>query len=236
MTSVRTVPRVSCVVPAYNEGPRISAVLDIVIAHPLIDQVIVVDDGSTDNTVSVIGLHEKAALIQMPSNGGKTRALAAGILAADGEFMLLVDADLCGLQAQDLTRLLTPVLCGEADMGISLRRNAPGLWRRIGLDYISGERVFARSLVISDLAALHRLPRFGFEVWLNQIVVRRKMRLAIVSWPSVDSPTKARKAGLLVGLTMDARMIMDLAKAVGPVSLLRQILDMRQLRVRPKSP
>ncbi|WP_116135110.1 glycosyltransferase [Tropicimonas sp. IMCC34043] len=231
MTPAPTAPRVSCIVPAFNEGPRIGAVLATVTGHPLIDQVIVIDDGSTDDTAAIVEAHEGATLIRMGANGGKTLALAAGIAAADGPLLLLVDADLCGLQAQDLTALLTPVLRGDAGMAISLRRNAPRLWHWIGLDYISGERVLARSLIEGDLTALPDLPRFGFEVWLNGIVVRRQTRLAVVAWPGVDSPAKARKAGLVRGSLMDLGMVLDLVKAAGPMSLLSQILRMRRQRV-----
>ena len=45
-------PNVSCIIPAYNEGPRIAQVLDIVRVQPLVDEVIVVDDGSQDDTVA----------------------------------------------------------------------------------------------------------------------------------------------------------------------------------------
>ena len=47
------VTELSCIIPAYNEAPRIAAVLEAVLAHPLITEVIVVDDGSQDNTAEV---------------------------------------------------------------------------------------------------------------------------------------------------------------------------------------
>jgi cellulose synthase/poly-beta-1,6-N-acetylglucosamine synthase-like glycosyltransferase len=47
--------RLSCIIPAYNEAARIGAVLDAVLGHPWIDEVIVVDDGSTDQTARVWG-------------------------------------------------------------------------------------------------------------------------------------------------------------------------------------
>ena len=69
--------RVTCLLPAYNEAPRIGAVLDVVTRHPLIHEVIVIDDGSTDATANVAA-RKGVTLILMPQNGGKSRAIAAG--------------------------------------------------------------------------------------------------------------------------------------------------------------
>ncbi|MDR3369774.1 glycosyltransferase [Rhodoferax sp.] len=226
------VRRISCVIPAYNEGPRIKAVLDVVAAHPLIDEIIVVDDGSSDDTAAFITGREKVVLISLPKNGGKTRALAAGLAQAQGTYLLLVDSDLIGLGVAELTALILPVLEGRADMAISLRRNAPGLWHLIGIDYISGERMLRRSLIADRLAELDALPRFGFEVWLNRICIDAATRLAVVEWGHVDSPMKSRKYGALRGIVADLRMMADLLHSAGPWQLVRQIVRMRKLRVR----
>lgn len=230
------VRRISCIVPAYNEGPRIKAVLDVVAAHPLIDEVIVVDDGSSDHTAALASGWEKVNLVCLAKNGGKTRALATGIAKARGTYLLLVDSDLIGLGAAELTALILPVLNDQADMAISLRRNAPGLWHLIGIDYISGERVLRRSLIADRLAELDSLPRFGFEVWLNQICIEAATRLAVVEWGRVDSPIKSHKYGVLQGIAADFLMIADLLRTAGPLQLVQQIVRMRNLRVRQPSP
>lgn len=225
------VRRISCVIPAYNEGPRIKAVLDVVAAHPLIDEIIVVDDGSSDDTAVFTSGREKVRLISLSKNGGKTRALAAGLAQAHGTYLLLVDSDLVGLGVTELTALILPVLDGRADMAISLRRNAPGLWHLIGIDYISGERMLRRSLIADRLAELDALPRFGFEVWLNRICIDAAARLAVVEWSHVDSPMKSHKYGALRGIVADLRMMADLLHSSGPWQLVRQIVRMRNLRV-----
>ncbi|HZZ05690.1 glycosyltransferase [Paraburkholderia sp.] len=51
---LRRPPRISCVICAYNEAPRICAVLAVACAHPLLDEIIVVDDGSTHGTAEVV--------------------------------------------------------------------------------------------------------------------------------------------------------------------------------------
>ena len=222
---------VSCIIPAYNEAARIAAVLEQVRGHPLIDEVIVVDDGSSDGTSAVVARVAGVRLISLSQNVGKTAALAQGIAQAQGSFLLLVDADLIGLSAADLTALITPVVQGKADLSISLRRNAPLLWHLIGLDYISGERVMAKTLIAPQLAALTSLPKFGFEVFLNRLSIAAGQRIAVVAWPKVISPMKSAKYGAWAGLRGDIGMIRDMMRAVPPLALLAQILAMRRLRV-----
>lgn len=235
MSAVRA-PRVSCVVPAFNEAARIGRVLAAVAGHPLVDEVIVVDDGSTDATADTVADAARdlpgLRLVRLGRNGGKTGALRAGLLLARAPTVLLLDADLVGLRPVDVTALLRPVLDGTADVAISLRGNAPWPWRLIGLDYISGERVLPMDLLRPHLGALVDLRPFGFEVWLNRLCIERRARIAVVPWPAVRSPFKRSKAGLRAGLRSDVGMMRDIFRTVSPLGALGQIVAMRALRVR----
>lgn len=221
--------RVSCLIPAHNEAARIGAVLDAAVGHPLIDEVIVIDDGSTDATGRVAD-RTGVRLLHIARNGGKTRALAAGIALSRGQYLLFLDADLIGLTPSDLTRLLMPVLTGTAITSISLRRNAPFLWRWIGLDYISGERVLPRSMIEPHAETLGTLPRFGIEVFINTLWISTRKPIAVVRWDGVESPAKARKKGLVAGVIADAEMLADILRTVGPLMVLRQILGILRQR------
>ena len=113
----------TCVIPAYNEQARIGAVLAAVLDHPLIDDVLVVDDGSKDATSDVVRRFPKARLITLAQNGGKTAALARAFAETRSEVILLIDADLVGLSPAHLTALITPVTQGRATMSISVSRS-----------------------------------------------------------------------------------------------------------------
>ena len=91
-----TKPNISIVIPAYNEALGIVAVLqqifDVVDKMAQTFEILVVDDGSHDNTAQ-LAQEAGATVIQHPYNIGNGAAVKAGIRAAQGEFVLLMDAD-----------------------------------------------------------------------------------------------------------------------------------------------
>lgn len=222
-------PDFTCLIPAYNEAARIGAVLDAVAGHSWLSDVIVVDDGSTDGTGD-IARASGARVIRTTGNLGKTMALVQGLGRVSTSHVVLIDADLTGLTGAALTALIDPVRSGRAAAAISLRGNAPRTWRLIGLDYISGERVIPRAILAGQDAELSRLPRFGFEVFLNRLLIAQGDPVAVVKWPAVASPSKAAKRGVLAGLWADAEMMADIFRTIGPLECLRQIMALRELR------
>ncbi|MFT4020653.1 MAG: glycosyltransferase family 2 protein [Acinetobacter sp.] len=225
--------KLSCIIPAYNESPRIAKVLDAVCGHPRIHEIIVVDDLSTDNTAE-IAQRAGVRVIRLDHNQGKSNAVAEGIAMASGSHILLLDADLRGLDMQDISDLIEPVWSGQADVTLSLRQNSPWVWRLIGLDYISGERVFRRDQVIDRLDELRKLARFGLEVWLNNLWLDHDLKIKVVHWPTVISPYKSSKMGWLQGIRADFRMLKDIFSTVPLSKAIMQIVLMwfRQRKVK----
>lgn len=226
---------VSCIIPAYNEAGRIAHVLRVALSHPDITQVIFVDDGSHDGTPDiaeeVAGNHPVFQLIRQPQNGGKSRAIATGIQAATGRHLLFLDSDLVGVKHTDLSALIAPVLEGDSDVALSLRRNAPRVWHWIGLDYISGERIMPRALLAEHTDRISALRSFGLEVFLNRLWIAEGLTVSVVQWPEVDSPLKAQKYGMIAGVLADVRMLADMFRTVTPMTALKQIVALRGMRV-----
>lgn len=223
-------PRVSCIIPAWNEAERLPAVLAAVVGHPLVAEVIVVDDGSSDDTAGTAERSGARVLIQTP-NRGKSAAVARGLTAAAGEVVLLLDADLIGLNGDHVRDLLEPVLSRRADVSISLRSNAPRMWHLIGLDYISGERAMPRSMLDGHLERIAKLRSFGLEVHLNRLWLSRGAGVAVVRLRGVESPSKMKKQGFWCGIRADARMMGDILRSFGVAEVFRQISRLRRARV-----
>jgi glycosyltransferase involved in cell wall biosynthesis len=220
---------VSCIVCAYNEADRIQNILDVIVGHPAIAEVIVVNDGSTDATAAMLQRYPTVQALSHTPNRGKTYALSRGIAAARCDHLMLLDADLAGVTSADIDALAAPVLRGEAEVSISLRSNSLWIYRRLGLDFVSGERVAPKWLLKDAVQAMQRLPRWGGEVYMNEIFIRYGCRIAVVRWPRVLNVRKYQKTGLWRGTLAEAKMIADAFQVLTPVGVVRQNLRLLKL-------
>jgi glycosyltransferase involved in cell wall biosynthesis len=213
---------ISCVICAYMEAPRIGAVLSAVAGHPLLKEIIVVDDGSTDATAAAVSRFSCITLLRQAENRGKSRALVAGLRAASGELILSLDADLKYLTPADISALAEPILSGEADMSISIRKNSLPIYRAIGLDFVSGERLIPRSLLAAHFEEIEKLPPFGIESFMNRCIIGEKLRIRIVRLENVINTRKSEKMGAWRGTLADWKMALDVLRVISPFEMFRQ--------------
>ncbi|HHY97989.1 MAG TPA: glycosyltransferase family 2 protein [Firmicutes bacterium] len=108
---------VSVVIPAYNESRTIGSTVAAVISTGLANEVIVVDDGSTDDTARRAE-DSGARVIRLEQNKGKGYAMTVGVKSSTSEFVALLDGDL-GDSAKGFTKLLEPIIAGQADLCIA---------------------------------------------------------------------------------------------------------------------
>jgi glycosyltransferase involved in cell wall biosynthesis len=111
--------RITFIVPAYNEAPTIRSVLEDVASVPFDKQVIIVDDGSTDDTAAIVEssigeLDFALTLIRQP-NRGKGAAIRTAIPSIDGDIVVIQDAD-GEYDPADVPRLVDPIIRGVADV------------------------------------------------------------------------------------------------------------------------
>jgi len=118
--------KVSIVVPAYNEAARIGDSLRKIEAFlqrvPWSAEVIVVDDGSTDKTASVVSGMQlaKTRLLHHTANHGKGYAVKSGVLSSAGEYVIFTDADLSA-PIEEMQKLLAEAETHSADVVIGSR-------------------------------------------------------------------------------------------------------------------
>jgi len=102
--------RIAVVVPAQNEVATIAGVIDAVTHHEsFVDDVIVVDDHSCDDTASV-ARHHGARVIHLREATGKGEALAAGVAATDAEIIVFLDGDVLNPGVDYVARMVQPLL------------------------------------------------------------------------------------------------------------------------------
>jgi dolichyl-phosphate beta-glucosyltransferase len=118
----------SIIVPAYNEEHRLPPTLDKLVAfldsQPLRYEIVVVDDGSKDNTVGVVtdamAKIQGLRLVQQPKNRGKGAAVRRGMLEARGQIRIMCDAD-GSMPPTELPKLLAPIVQCKAEIAIGSR-------------------------------------------------------------------------------------------------------------------
>lgn len=233
MSPMRTQPRLSIVVPAYNEherlGPTIHSYLAYCRDRRLEVELIVVDDGSLDATSAVVeslsAEYPELRLIRLAENRGKGYAVRTGVVNARGRLVLFADAD-AATPMSELERLESAIRAG-ADVAIGSRELAgPGvqvqarLYRRvIGRvfhflvetltvrtikDTQCGFKLF-RGPVAHDLFSRMRMNGFSFDVELLMMAQRRGYQIVEVPVNWVHQP------GSKVNLAVDSmRMARDL--------------------------
>lgn len=225
----RTPSGLTCIICAHNEAPRIGGVLGVASPHPLISQVIVVDDGSTDDTARVVRSFPSVEVISLRERCGKSRAFAAGVRAARHDYIMHLDADLRNLTAANITALAEPVLSRGYGMSLSVRRNSLAIYRWLGLDFVSGERVLPKRIVAACLSEIDALPGFGIEAYINARIIEEQLSIAVVVFDNVINTRKAAKVGRLRGTLADWTTALDVLRVLSPLEVVRQNYRMLSL-------
>lgn len=215
--------RVAAIVPAYNEEGRIAAVLQTLTSSPAIDEVIVVDDGSSDRTSDVARKVPGVRVVTLPQNRGKGGAMREGATRTDADVLLFFDADLVGLTPRHVEDLLEPVCSGRATMAMGIFKGGR-LWTDMAQFFapaITGQRAIRREtfLEIPNLESVG----YGIELAINDYVHCQGLVRRDVILRGVTHPMKEEKLGWARGAASRVRMY-------------RQMLKFRlSLRGRPKT-
>ena len=186
----------SVVIPVYNEAATLEKVIERVRQTGLNQEIILVDDGSTDGTRELLeGLRgqQDLKILLHDSNQGKGAALITGFAAATGDVVVIQDADM-EYNPEEFRWLLQPILDGRADVVYGSRFSAPDHvvspgWHRAGNQFITFlcnlvtrlrftdvetcYKMFRREL-IQELVPRLKENRFGIEIEMTAKLARRR--------------------------------------------------------------
>jgi glycosyltransferase involved in cell wall biosynthesis len=200
---------VSTIIPAHNEGKTICGVIKPMLGHSLIDEIIVVDDGSTDDTAKQ-ARSMGVKLISLPTVRGKAAAMSRGVRAARNDVVFFCDADVVGLTPEMVARIVTPVTSGEYGMYVGIRGRKTYWANRLlrVTPILGGERALTRTL-------WNRVPRtykknFQIEIALNFFAKRLGQRMGFTVVHGLSQVIKEKKRGFWLGLWQRLRMMYDI--------------------------
>lgn len=197
MEALDSRPRLSLVMPAFNEEATIRVALERCLAQPFVQEIIVVDDGSSDETVQVLKDFNdpRVRVLEHPENRGKGAAIRTGIQAASGEFVGIQDADL-EYDPSDLARLLVPLDQGLADAVYGSRfmsndyHRVLYYWHSVGNRLLTTASNMLTNINLTDMETCYKVfrreliqsipleeNRFGFEPEITVKLAKRRVRI-----------------------------------------------------------
>jgi glycosyltransferase involved in cell wall biosynthesis len=209
--------KLSVVVPVYNEEKTIAEILKRVQKVGLADEIIVVDDGSSDGTAAIIkklSSDRSIKFIAHPKNMGKGAAVRSGIEAASGEMILVQDADL-EYYPEDYPALIKPIENGSADAVYGSRfmggpRRTTMFWHMVANKMLTFLTNILYNNILTDMETGYKLFRreilqgieirsnsFDFEPEITAKLLKRRARIFEV--PITFNPrdySEGKKIGL----------------------------------------
>lgn len=207
--------RITVLIPAFNEAERIGEVVRAVRSAAWLDKIVVINDGSADETASV-ATAAGADVIDLGANMGKGGALQTGIDATieNTDIYLFLDADLLGLTKLHLRQLVRPLLY-EPDTAMTVGKFASGRLTtdlsQFVLPILNGQRAL-RSDFVRTLPDLSEY-RYGVEVLLSKIAEKRGQKAMEIRLKGLAQVMKEEKQGVMKGTVQRYKMYYECLEA-----------------------
>lgn len=182
--------------PIYNEEATVAEILSRVLAVNRADEIIVVDDGSTDGTAAALQkfTSDRVRIVSHPHNRGKGAAVRSGIQAAHGDLILIQDGDL-EYDPRDIPSLLKPIEEGIADVVFGSRflggpRRPTMFWHMVANKLLTFQTNVLYNTILTDMETGYKLFRretltdihirsnhFDFEPEITAKLLKRHARI-----------------------------------------------------------
>lgn len=165
-------PCLSVIIPVFNEVATIEAAVNAVLAQPIVSQLIIVDDGSTDGTREILArltqLSPKIKVLLHERNQGKGAAIRTGAKEVAGMYVIIQDADL-EYDPREYANLAAPLLEGKADVVFGTRfaggqaHRVLYYWHSVANKVLTTLSNMASNLNLTDMECCYKL--FNSEVF-----------------------------------------------------------------------
>jgi hypothetical protein len=189
----------------------IGSVIKAAEANAFVHEIIVVSDGSTDDTAEV-ARSTSATVIELAHNAGKGEALSIGVHKARGDVLVFLDADLTGFTPAMLSVLVFPVLRNQCEMfTLQRERTLQGIPYLMPSLVLGGERALTRRLWCS--VPKHERTGFQVELALNYHAMRQKRKTGFAVMRGLSHIIKEKKHGFALGLAERAKMTWECIQA-----------------------
>jgi glycosyltransferase involved in cell wall biosynthesis len=196
-------PCLCVVMPVFNEGTTIAEIVGAVLAQRPVQQLIIIDDCSTDSTWEQLQTAARAdarvSVIRHQANQGKGAALRTAFAGVASPYVIIQDGDL-EYDPTEYHRLIAPMLAGQADVVFGSRfigseaRRVLYYWHSVGNKFLTMLSNMATNLNLTDIETCYKAfrreviqkvkiveNRFGFEPEITAKVARMKLRIYEVS-------------------------------------------------------
>ncbi len=190
--------KITAVISAYNEEETVATVVKTTLDSRIIDEVILINDGSTDKTSSNVNpfkSNPKFKYIEYEKNRGKSYAMVEGVEKATGEIIAFIDADILNFEERHIVQLIEPLVNQEVGMVIGHPTENKFDEKLNPLQMLAGERALYKKDILPFLEDI-RATQYGVETMLNLYFKSKGKKIKFEYLWGVYHITKIRKDGI----------------------------------------
>ncbi len=216
---------IAAILPCFNEGPCITDSLTTILNSKHLDEIIVINDGSTDDSLAKLKkFGNKIRLLVNSINLGKSDAVFRGIQSTNTNYVFLIDTDLSRLTSELIDKAIQTGINSQSDLLlVPVDGSSKIFTKTLGIDLVlTGQRLIKRSK-LSPYPPPAGL-RYGLEMYINILADTNQWKISVYDPPNFIrpvTPVKFLKGNVFEGLKNDLTMTTQVLKTGGILRYLK---------------
>jgi len=193
---INNIMTITAILPIFNEEKTVAKVLSVLLKSKSLNEIIVVDDASTDNSLNIIKSFQsdKLKIIHLEKNLGKSGAVKIAVKSATADILFFCDGDLHNFSVQHINKLLEPLKNGGYLMTVGIRDRGMihnTFVKKFG-PLITGERALPKK-VFEEVAEHPLMKDYALEFVLNDYCVKNSIPIKRIILKGVKQTNKPYK-------------------------------------------